>query len=235
MARFPNPDPGRKEPKNLTWTFEGFKGGGIALGWIAGRTVWVEAHHRFVTKPCHSFMTGGKLECPYCGVWKVNLEQGYMPWLNEAGKPMCTAVRDYSKPLLKALPAFSPIRIRKGDTKFKPVIVERSKHAGLYSPDAATARTEEQFEDWLLTLWGDKALIDYFRTAPIVKAEPEPAAKVEADQGGEAVEPDRERELLKQFVRSRIEWPGKDQPAGPELVGEVIGHDPSVNGKRKPR
>src|SRR5262245_12480012 len=183
--RFPKKDPGKGSTHAPVWSFESWQGGGYEAGWLGGEVVWLEAHHYFVTVPCHSFLSGGKLRCPHCEKFRPVVEVGYVPWIGESGKPMCSLVKHYARPAVAKLRVFDPITVGKGKNKFAPVWVKPRGGANRWSPTPGSERTGEQFEAWLLVIWKVQELTEYFaaaaQAAPAAAAQAAPAAAAQAD------------------------------------------------------
>jgi hypothetical protein len=217
------------------WSFESWKGGGFEAGWLQFQPRWMDTHHYFVTLPCHSFLTAGKLECPHCLRLRPLCESAYVAWYGETGKPKCSLVKSYSRPGLDKLRPNEAITVGKGKDKFTPVFVRPRANVPQWVPTPGTERTEEQFQRWLLRLWKLPELVEFFSSdKPVSLAGVAPPPAPDPGRRGRApvYTPDQERELIQGCLPVR---PAGGDGGGLRLLGEALPPPPVPNGKhRKP-
>lgn len=159
---FPKKDPSKGQEKTPTWSLENWKERKNAAGWLQLPPVWMETHHYFVTVPCHSFLTQGKLECPWCRKCRPVEDSAYVAWVDESGKPFASSFKKYARPILAKIRPNDPILLGKGGDKFSPVWVKPRDRSYTWVPSPGTERTVEQFERWLLRVWKSPELMEFF-------------------------------------------------------------------------
>lgn len=221
---FPEKKPRKGKVGQPTWSFESFAGGGSAKGWLAAQPVWVTVHYKYRSIPCYTELTDGELDCPYCGRVENTFDTGYLPWYDPAGKPFCSAVREYSAEIIARIDAGAPIVISKGERKFDPVVVEPSKWSRVFEPTPVSRRSLAQFEQWLLVLWKEVPLQDWFRdrcdkalSQDQAKAKEKP--KYPLDIGPEAREGGaKELKDLARLIGKRI----VHRPEDPPTIGDIL-------------
>lgn len=177
----PEKPPGEGGVGLPTWTIEKFKGGRIIPGFADLKPVWMTVHFRFVSLPCHSFLTEGKLKCPNCAI-KNTFTQGYVPYLDDGGKPMCCAVREYTRPIVDKLRRYQPITVRKGPDKFHPVLVTPREKSEDWRPGRGGIRTQEEFCHWIIRTFKVPELIEFYGADRPVAAERVPPFRDEENR-----------------------------------------------------
>lgn len=222
---FPKKHPGKGSGSAVTWTFERWKLGGYKAAWLTGEPVWLDTHFYFVTHPCHSFVTGGKLACPHCQRGRPMAEAAYVPWVDESGKPYSSLVKHYTRPIVDKLRAGDPITVGKGKNKFDPVFVKPREGARQWVPSPGSERTGEQFERWLLTIWKAPELFGFFGVDnPVTLRPAEDTRPINPDS---LAEMRRERSLL-QYQNWLAGKSSKPDHGQMEEIADLIPYVPAV-------
>lgn len=200
---FPKKTPGKGGRGIATWTFEKWKGGGRKDGWLTGEPVWLETHFWFVTHPCHSFLSDGKLACPHCAKCRPLDESCYFPWVDESGKPFASLVKKYARPVIDKLRVGDGLTVGKGKVKFDAVWVKPRPAAPQWVPSEGSERSREDFERWLIVLWKAPELFEFFNM-------PAPDLRPINDTPGTEERQARAEEQLREWAAKRAGPPAAD-------------------------
>lgn len=246
---FEDADPqSRPVPKVAPWTHEKLKGGGTFKAWKAGACRWVWVHFKsVVSKPCHSAISKGALECPHCG-GKPTEMIGYLPLYTDNGKPVVVICRDYSREVVDPIPVFDPVVVSRGKAQWCAMEVQAQQWASrAFASNDPTRKRAADIRPWLVyTLWQQRALVDYFlkmeATKPVVEVEtPAPAPdRTPEDRAQRRREGKAEMEAGAKLLKNRIKVVPPVEPLPAQLadafpnLAKLAGGKPSSNGKRKP-
>lgn len=225
----PNASPREGGQDRRTWSVLKVKPGTALAqnGWIAGPAVWAYTHYRFRSLPCHTELTGGKLECPYCKVIGLPKVQGYLPLYSEIGKPLIVVVQEYARAVVDRLPLYSPVRVRRQDDKWAQTVVEPARWTDKDWRPASGEPAPADVGPALLVIWKDAALINWFgkhqATSDNGLSTPPPVRQVAADLETAREQGAAELDKITRKVRERL----KARDKTPPTIGDCL---PSLNG-----
>lgn len=231
-VRSKNPGGGGGSPIQ-SWVYLSVPNGGSAVAFMAGRPFGVYCHAVGKrSKPCRLLTTDGALSCAYCckekPVWR-----GYVPlYSREYVRSFVVISEDYNEAVCE-IPRFEQVKLFRAKVVTAPVVIRAENWRTTPLPPSQTREAEPDMLPCLLRLWKDEELAAWHRKSdipvsqqPCPTAPPAPSVPV-ADELG----------LMKELVRSRINWPGKDGAAEqPAALGDVLNAVPAANGRhRKPK
>jgi len=186
--------------------------------WIAGVLVGVETHWMGRTQPCRFYITGGRMKC-YCSTSKLGTEwKGYVPLFDENGVQCFAIVGERYAEVASSIPLFSPVTVSRLKSAGAPVCVKQSTWTDSPPPSRGEQLRPKDIRPWLLKLWKDEALIEWFEK-----------------HGNEAEQPaagsSRRGNVVPDAVRERQRAAaGNDLPP---TIGDSLPRLPASNGKGK--
>jgi hypothetical protein len=159
-VRFSDQEPPRgRKAKN--WQYEPVEKGGGFNAWIAAKPIWLNCHFIYRSIPCYWYLTGGKLDCPYC-ISHPNLNnQGYLPLYRDTYREVFVIVGENLKTQLQSLPVFGPVFVWREKSKGSGVAIRPSDWAKKWKPPT-DQYTAPNICPSLLTVWKEQKLKDWF-------------------------------------------------------------------------
>lgn len=229
MARIKTADP-RDGSGDSAWTWVPVPRPCDWIGWVAGKTVWIEGHHVGRTVPCNEWFTDGQLPCRYDHTEHRLNQSGYFPFFHSSGKRYFISVAEYSRPAIDKLPLWVEVRILCGKGRYDPVTITPTGPGRVWARKHLEPREGHHIDDALLVLWKDRELARWCRANPISAVE---TPKVEEPKAAAAERwhPDPEtHEDIRDIFRPPT------PPTAADTLGEVfrkrgIKHPPGANGK----
>lgn len=228
---FGRKEPGERKQKRATWSVEKLKGGGKFNGWLAAPPVWIFCHLPPPSKPCPRELTNGVMKCHRCVPGVRSEWNGYLPIWSDAGGRVCVVVKDYSADILKKIRPNQAVQVRRGSAHHDPIIVEASKWSQDYAPSSSRAFNSDAFHAWLLTLWDQPQLIEFFAGNKVTESDKIEDTVIDPENVPEDISPFYQ-EAWKRAARESRERLKKKQEGEPPTIGEVdFVPPPSANGK----
>jgi hypothetical protein len=218
---FPRQDPQKGQKSSRTWTYTKVIPKRGYYGHLAGPVEWVQCHFYYRSIPCYHEMTQGKIECPWCKKAPRIDWVGYVPFWEESGKPMVSAVREYARDKLLSLKTYDPIIVLKGESKFDPVFVTRYAGKDPMVPPRDGSKDPVDIREWLLKLWKEQPLCEWAATLSSDTPVSQPPAA--------EVNPVRDPMVKSAWDRAASESK-KRHRKGPTALGDLL---PPLNGKHE--
>lgn len=197
-------------------------------GWLAGPLVGVVCHHDSGTRGCRAAITGGKLSCGRNHELFPPEFKCYVPLWDEDGFRAFVVISEPAYPVAARLPHLAEVWALKTELHGAPIHVYPREWARKGPPCAVSERTPQDMRPFLVKLWKDTELREWFKSHPFPPLTPSP----EPERIGEAVESDDEYDAGRERLR-RLTAKGKVE-AVPARLGEVLpGLAPTKNGSHK--
>lgn len=171
--RFPDQEP-PKGRKAKNWQYEPVEKGTGFNAWIAAKPIWLNCHFLYRSIPCYWYLTGGKLECPYCISHPTLNNQGYLPLYRDTYREVFVIVGENLKTQLSSLPVFSPVFVWREKSRGSGVAIRPADWAKKWKPPTDQYCAPNICPS-LLTVWKEQKLKDWFREND-VQAPSNPAA-----------------------------------------------------------
>jgi hypothetical protein len=140
--------------------------GQTVRAWKSGPHCGIATHYPGQTKPCHSRITTDALECRYCKAEMALGWTGYLPYFDETGRKMVVLFGRDMKDAVSQIPFGAAIKISKGKWQAAPVIITENQWSVIPCPYLGRLRCQQDIRPWLLNLWGEKELCEYFGLVP---------------------------------------------------------------------
>ena len=131
-------------------------------GWKSGPHVGVFTHWIGRTVPCSSKLTDGVLPCRLCSPDSEQSWTGYLPIRGLHGEKDIVMFGRREKDGVARIPYASPIVCMKGRTPKSPIKISIKHFAEWNCPFLGRVRSQDDIRPFLLKLWKDRELIEYF-------------------------------------------------------------------------
>ena len=197
--------------------------------WLVGDIVGVETHWLGRTQPCRHYLTNGRMKC-YCQTSNLGVEwKGYIPLLDENAVQCFAIIGERFADLAYSMHLFSRVTVSRLRSAGAPVCVKESDQPDGLFPFPETHKRKRDIRPWLLKLWGDESLNEWFSS----HGNQEPA---KCDTLNESMASAMVKEV-KEVLKERSKLPARGgaplpgMPA-PVLASDVIAHHPSQNWKK---
>lgn len=233
-VRSTQPQEGPGQPVER-WVYLPVPLGGTEMGFLAGPVLGIYCHTVGKrSKPCRALVSDGALSCPLCGkverVWR-----GYVPiYDRDLTNRFVVIPREYFE-TVSLIERFSQVKLYRGKPATSPVVIRAENWRTTPIPQNCARDRLPDLVPTLLRMWRDDELSRWHAASDIPVSQvpdtpPPPVARV-------PLAPADELAKMKEQVRNRINWPGKDgaQADAPVSVGDVLNELPSRNGRHKPK
>lgn len=227
---------GTKSPASC-WTWTHLKTGGVLNGHLAGPVEWIVTHWHYRSLPCYTDVTDKRLECPHCKAGHRMGELGYVPIYREDGRPCVVGIPSYNAAGLHGVGLGEAVKAFRGKERGDPIVVMRNKGVPNISVGPEGSRPVADIREWLVRLWRDETLKEFFARGPLADADADTAILRRAAETRRAAE-EAARDVPGAIARRiRVTPPAVDGDRGPALMGDVIDGIglPERNGRHKPR
>lgn len=207
--------PPQKDRRGRFWDWLNPKIGQSLNGWLCGPVIGVETHYLGRTQPCRRFITNGRMTC-YCQRANLGAEwKGYVPLFDSNGVQAFAIIGERYAELAFSIPLFSPVTVSRLRSAGQPVCVKQSDWTDQPPPARGDKLKPKDIRPWLLKLWGDKDLIEWF------------AAHPEAATEHQAVTLTKEESRLRDLDERR------KPRSEPGTLADELAKIPHLNGKGK--
>lgn len=163
----PRRSPGGETGAPTHWQNEKVPGGTSFPAWITGKCFWCKAHHFGVSTPCREHLTDGALQCTWDHGRKPPVWLGWLPLVRESGQPVCAVVQGYSEPEIVKLTLGREVIVKRDKGKGKPIEVLPTASNRIFRDLPKYLASDAAFERWLLRLWSDAKLAEFFGVSGI--------------------------------------------------------------------
>lgn len=230
----------RKAPRSEkraapSWTWTHLRGGGVITGHLAGPTEWIVVHWIRRSIPCYSDVTNKRLACPHCRPGVRTSDLGYVPVYRDDGRPIVVGIPAYNADGLRGVEPGMPVKVYRGKDRGDPIRVVREKGGTTVTIGDRGERPLADIRPWLLTLWREQPLIDFFAADKVTDDD---IVIRRANETRRAAE-EAARELPAVVARRITVRPDRaaDGDTGPAALGDVLDRvqGPHRNGPAKPR
>lgn len=160
---------GQKPPRTqeyLRWTILKLGFNKKTRGWKAGPNLGFVTHCTPFSKPCKSEITNGNLPCKWCDPQFPTSFTGYCPFIDESGDKIVGLYGRDSEDVISEIPFGAEIQIRKGASKNAPYKYVTREWCGHPCPWLGKLKVQHDIGPFLLQLWKDDELKQYFGMAP---------------------------------------------------------------------
>jgi len=201
------------------WEYVRLDAGKFRNFFLAGPVFGVATHYYPRTRACRKDITDGEVEC-FCD--KEELEtrwRGYVPLWDEQGVRWCVVIGERFGPQAMRIEHLAPVRVSKMTGRGTPIRVDQVNWSS--TPPRLDARDEgpQDIRRWLIKIWGDKLLLDWWKSKKFDQTRPLPAKKRTKLDTGFAKRVDDIEQVI---VPPRVA-PGAKVPASLEEVMAEIG------------
>jgi RNA polymerase subunit RPABC4/transcription elongation factor Spt4 len=163
MFRSRRPEKGRK---GRFWDWLNPALGKEVNAWLVGLMVGVETHWLGRTQPCRRYITGGLMKC-YCQTSKLASEwKGYVPLLDENEVQCFAIIGSRYEEQANKINLFKPVVVTRLKRAGSPVMVKESAWTDREAPTANGKQVALDIRPWLLKLWKDEELTNWFAAHP---------------------------------------------------------------------
>lgn len=171
-------------PENLRWECVRVDKGKWVEGFLAGSVEQVACHWSGrASKPCHAFISGGKLPC-HCQDKPASLRVvAYVPLITKDKEKIVVPAAPTVGYLMERKKLWSPVRLARPDRDKKPLVVIDRLPADLNEQVYNRLKhvTPHDISEYLLHLWQEPILNVFFgidhrpaSITPLMRPEPEP-------------------------------------------------------------
>jgi hypothetical protein len=220
--------PPEKSCRGNWWNWLNPAVGKSVPGWLIGPIVGVQTHYLNYTVPCRSDVTKGRMKCFCSGMHLESVWKGYVPLIDADGVQSFAVMGERYADVSYAVPLFAPVEVCRMRQAGCPIAVKRSEWTTEPPLLHGESPRPRDIRPWLLKLWRDTDLIDWFEAHPEASATAAPDGSLESE-----VSP-----MLKAAAR-RVETPAAVAkrsngrvPGMPDTIGEVLAHHPNGRLKR---
>jgi hypothetical protein len=124
--------------------------------------VWVAGHWAGSHKPCRSVITNNQISCNHCLTKAKQREMGYLPVYDEHLRQCVVGIGPDMRASVQRLKTHQPVQIKKGRAPNDPIIVKHEAWTAMPCYAEGRQGNPQDIEPWLLQLWGDEELIQFF-------------------------------------------------------------------------
>jgi hypothetical protein len=136
-------------------------------GWLVGPPHGFETHYYYATKPCVHEITSGQVECKHCVAKSRKEYQAYVPFFTHFAEWWVIIVGRKEYERIKQIPIWAFCEVVKPRAiTVSPRVSYRDLDVNRLTPPGIRERGAVDLTDWLLNLWQETALTEWYAAQP---------------------------------------------------------------------
>ncbi len=179
MATGKRPDPQKRKKAHQHATYLTVKNGERHPAYLAGELYGCYTHRTYAAQPCHSDITEGELQCPYCAAGMVPEWRGYVPlWDRDWTLRYALIGEDYYA-TVDAIAHHAQVVVSRAKNPISPLVIREEVLLTRQLPQTSPWRDAVLMLPICLTLWKCDPLTQWCQSRKLLAmgtATPAPAA-----------------------------------------------------------